>query len=92
MKPDTVIALISKPFLPFLASDLSEDYTAFENDPKCSNFESYKTRAKLISLVRLIAIKVNQEINHFVKNKSAPFTEVLLAVSATNHFSSQDVY
>lgn len=45
-----------------------------------------------MSLVRLITMKVNPEINHFVKNKSAPFRKVLLAVSATNHFSSKDVY
>jgi hypothetical protein len=43
-------------------------------------------------MVKLIAIKVNQEINHFVKNKSTSFRKVLLAVSATNHFSSKDVY
>lgn len=55
-------------------------------------FESKKTQAKLIILVRLIAIKVNQEINHFVKNKSSPFREVLLAVLATNYFPSKDVY
>jgi hypothetical protein len=37
-------------------------------------------------------MKVNSEINHFVKNKSTPIKKVLLAVSATNHFSSKDVY
>lgn len=55
-------------------------------------FEREGTYIKLISLVKLIAAKVNQEINHFVKNKSTPFRKVLLAVSATNHSGSKYVY
>lgn len=94
MKPDIIIAFIEISAIFFHLFSL-RSYFRLKRLLKLSKILKFWEQGdspKLISLVRLITIKVNSEINHFVKNKTAPFRKVLLAVSATNHFSSKDVY